>query len=73
MDFTYQQGQTSNTSINYTLDAECSANAPYDKRNNDDGSIKYDGALPILMVFLKSSVLAIQLRGNCENPMVAIS
>jgi hypothetical protein len=49
MDFTFQQGQTSTTSINSTLHLECSANAPYGKRNNDDGTIKYDGALPILM------------------------
>jgi hypothetical protein len=63
MDFTYQQGQTSNTSVNYELQAECGNDSPY--RAGDA-----NGALPVLMGFMMSTVLGFQLRGDGQPPIV---
>ena len=60
-DFTYQQGQTSNTPITYQLKAKIYSQSPF---NNNSSCIP-------LMGFLKDSVLAIQLRPT-GPPIVAL-
>ena len=60
-DFTYQQGQTSNTPVTYQLRANMAASSPY---CNDTSCIP-------MMGFLKDSVLAIQLR-PVGPPIVAL-
>ena len=60
-DFTYQQGQTSNTPITYQLKANMVSTSPY---YNDTSCIP-------MMGFLKDSVLAIQLRPT-GPPIVAL-
>lgn len=61
-DNTFQQGQTSNTTINYLLHITLDNNSPY----------KAKSTCTPMMCFLKDSVLAIQLRGNGAPPIVTL-
>ena len=61
-DNTFQQGQTSNTTINYQLHITLNSNSPF----------KADSACCPIMCFLKDSVFCIQLRGNGAPPIVTL-
>lgn len=61
-DNTFQQGQTSNTTINYQLHITLHDNSPFKAKSS---------VCPI-MCFLKDSVLAVQLRGNGAPPIVTL-
>ena len=61
-DNTFQQGQTSNTTINYQLQMKLDTNSPFKAKTT---------CTPMLC-FLKDSVLAIQLRGNGAPPIVTL-
>ena len=61
-DNTFQQGQTSNTTINYQLHITLDDNSPF----------KAKATCCPMLCFLKDSVLAIQLRGNGAPPIVTL-
>ena len=61
-DNTFQQGQTSNTTINYHLKMNIDSSSPYYNKSS---------CSPIIC-FLKDSALAIQLRGNGAPPVVTL-
>ena len=61
-DNTFQQGQTSNTTINYQLHITLDNNSPFKA---------VETCTPIIC-FLKDSVLAVQLRGDGAPPIVTL-
>ena len=69
-DNTFQQGQTSNTTINYQLQLKLAANSPI-LRDSASNAQTPSSCVP-LIGFLKDSVLAIQRRPGGAPPIITL-